>query len=314
MKKRRIPPEKDDKEEVPIPHDTLKRKMVNDAAAYIKALANRNGRNGEWAEKAVQQAVSLTAQEAMKQNVINIIAVDIGDLVRQIDGRKVMLANQESTIVCTGAEVVTFSSDWRNQLLMVLGNPNIAYVFMLIGIYGLIFELANPGHVLPGVIGGISMLLALYSFQVLPINYAGLALILLGIAFMISEAFVPSFGSLGIGGVIAFAFGSFILVDEESMRISISLILSTAAVSLGVILWIVGNLIMIRRKKFRTGTEALIGSYGEAMEDFADNGKVWVQGESWFAKTQSRIKKGERVKVVGINGLELSIEKGKEEG
>ena len=303
----------EEKKKEPDISDASQRKMINDAAAYIKALAARNGRNQQWAEKAVREAVSLTAEEALQKNVVDIMAVDLADLIRQVDGRTVMLENREVTIACANALLITFKPDWRNQLLIVLGDPNIAYILMLLGIYGLVFELANPGYVLPGVIGGISMLLALYSFQILPINYTGLALILLGIVFMISEAFVPSFGSLGIGGVIAFVCGSFILVDEKTMRVSIPLILSTAAFSLLVILWIVGSLLVIRRKRFRTGVEALEGSCGEAMEDFMRNGKVWVQGESWQAKSESSIHKGEQIKVVGTNGLKLKVEKVKEE-
>lgn len=294
-------------------HDAAQKKMVNDAAAYIQSLANRNSRNGKWAQQAVREAVSLTAEEALEKNVVDIIATDLEDLLRQVDGRKVMLEDQQITIVCANATLMTFSPDWRNKLLVVLGNPNIAYILMLLGIYGLIFELANPGHVLPGVIGGIALLFALYSFQILPISYTGLALILLGIVFMIAEVFVPSFGSLGIGGVIAFVFGSFILVDDDSMRISFTLIISTAAVSIAAILWIVGSILVIRKKKIRTGSEALLGSYGEVMEDFSKEGNVWVHGESWRAKSEGSFRKGARVKVVGRDGLKLQVEKMKEE-
>lgn len=303
----------EEKKKEPDISDASQKKMINDAAAYIKALADRNGRNQQWAEKAVREAVSLTAEEALAKNVVDIIATDLDDLIRQVDGRTVMLENRQVTIACSNALIVTFKPDWRNQLLMVLGNPNIAYIFMLLGIYGLVFELANPGYVLPGVVGGISLLLALYSFQILPINYTGLALILLGIVFMVSEVFVPSFGALGIGGIIAFVCGSFILVDEESMRVSLPLIFGTAAVSLFMILWIVGSLLVIRRRTFRTGAEALVGSHGEAMDDFTGSGKVWVQGESWQAKSESSIHKGERIKVVSKDGLELKVKKVKEE-
>lgn len=291
----------------PVIKDALQKKMINDAAAYIKSLAARNGRNEQWAEQAVREAVSLTAEEALEKNVINIIAVDIDDLLRQVDGKTVRLEDRETTIRAASGVVQTFEPDWRNKLLMTLTDPNIAYIFMLLGMYGLIFELANPGYVLPGVIGGISLLLALYSFQILPINYTGLALVLLGIVFMISEVFVPSFGSLGIGGVIAFVIGSFILVDEQSMRISLPLIFSTAAISLVGILWVVGSLVAIRKKQFRTGSEALVGSVGEVVEDFEHEGRVWIQGESWLAKSGSALRKGEMVKVTGQNGLELEV-------
>ncbi len=293
----------------PLIKDALQKKMINDAAAYIKSLAARNGRNQQWAEQAVREAVSLTAEEALEKNVINLIAVDIDDLLRQVDGKTVKLEDRETTIRAAAGVVQTFEPDWRNKLLMILTDPNIAYIFMLLGVYGLIFELANPGYVLPGVIGGICLLLALYSFQILPINYTGLALVLLGIIFMISEVFVPSFGSLGIGGVIAFVIGSFILVDEQSMRISLPLIFSTAAISLVGILWVVGSLLTIRRKRFRTGSEALVGSVGEVLENFEGEGRVWVQGESWLARSETTLQKGEMVKVTGQHGLELEVTK-----
>ncbi len=305
-KKEESSKEKNDK---PVIKDAMQKKMINDAAAYIKSLAARNGRNEQWAEQAVREAVSLTAEEALAKNVINVIAVDVDDLLRQVDGKTVRLEDRETTIRAAAGVVQTFKPDWRNKLLMTLTDPNIAYIFMLLGMYGLIFELANPGYVLPGVIGGICLLLALYSFQILPINYTGLALVLLGIVFMISEVFVPSFGSLGIGGVIAFVIGSFILVDEQSMRISLPLIFSTAAISLVGILWVVGSLVAIRKKRFRTGSEALVGSVGEVAEDFEHEGRVWIQGESWLAKSGLALQKGEMVKVTGQKGLELEVTK-----
>ncbi len=301
------------KKDKPVIKGALEKKMINDAAAYIKSLAARNGRNEQWAEQAVREAVSLTADEALEQNVINFIAADIDELLRKADGRSVKLESGETTIRCRNGVVQTFEPDWRNRLLMTLTDPNIAYIFMLLGVYGLIFELANPGYVLPGVIGGICLLLALYSFQILPINYTGLALVLLGIIFMISEVFVPSFGSLGIGGVIAFIIGSFILVDEQSLRISLPLIFSTAAISLIGILLVVGSLLAIRKKRFATGSEALVGSVGEVLNDFENEGRVWIQGESWLAKSKTSFKKGEMVKVTAKSGLELEVEKITEE-
>jgi len=189
----------------------------------------------------------------------------------------------------------------------VITDPNIAYILMLLGIYGLIYELANPGFILPGIVGTICLLLALYTFQILPINYAGLALIILGVTFLIAEAFVPSFGALGIGGIIAFVVGSVILLDEETMRISLLLIGSTALVSAGFLLWIMSRLFTMRRKKVITGAEEMIGINGEAMEDFSDMGRVWVHGESWQAQSSAPVKKGQKIQVTAKEGLLLKI-------
>ncbi len=200
--------------------DTLERKMINDASAYIKALADRHGRNSEWGVKAVREAVSLSAGEALAIGVIEIIARDIPDLLLQADGRQVQMESGTHLLSTKGLGVIPIEQTWRTRLLAVISDPNIAYILMLLGIYGLVFELANPGFFLPGVVGGISLLLAFYAFQVLPVNYSGLALIFLGVALLIAEIFVPSFGSLGIGGIVAFSAGSLILMKDEELRVS----------------------------------------------------------------------------------------------
>ncbi len=291
----------------------MERKMINDAAAYIKSLANKHGRNVEWAEKAVREAVSLTATEALELQVIDIVATDLPDLFRQADGWEVTMDSGMHHISTRDLTVSRIQQSLRNRILSVISDPNVAYILMLLGVYGLIYELANPGFVLPGVVGGISLLLALYAFQVLPINYSGLALIFLGIIFLIGEAFMPSFGSLGIGGVIAFVVGSLILVDDESMRISLSLVGGTAIVSSAFILWLMGSLYTIRKKKIRTGAEALIGMTGEVLDDFEGNGRIWLLGESWQVKTTDRMKKGDKVKITAKDGLELTVIKTEEE-
>jgi membrane-bound serine protease (ClpP class) len=204
--------------------------------------------------------------------------------------------------------IIRIEPTWRYKLLSVISDPNVAYFLLLLGFYGLIYELANPGVFLPGVAGGISLLLAFYAFQILPINYSGLALIILGITFLISEAFVPSYGSLGIGGIVAFAVGSLILIDDESLRVSIPLIISTTAVSALLILLLVARVLTIRRKKIRTGAEALIGMIGEASEEFDGEGRIWLLGESWQAKSSDTIRKGEKVRITSRNGLELTVE------
>jgi membrane-bound serine protease (ClpP class) len=243
----------------------MERKVINDAAAYIRGLAERRGRNAEWAERAVREAVNLTAEEALALNVIDLVAEDLSDLLRQMDGRTVRMEIGEITLETANAPVEFIEPDWRYELLSIITDPNIAYILMMIGIYGLIFELSNPGYVLPGVVGAICLVLALYAFQVLPINYAGLALILIGVAFMITEAFMPSFGALGVGGVIAFAVGSVILLDEENLRVSLPLIGGTALLSAVFFLWVTGMFIRMRRKKVVSGAEEMGGALGEAL-------------------------------------------------
>ncbi len=290
-----------------LPGTAMERKIINDAAAYIKGLANRHGRNAEWAERAVREAVNITAKEALELNVIDIVATDVGDLLRQVNGREVVTDFGAVTLATEGLTVVKHEPDWRSKLLSVITDPNIAYILMMIGIYGLIFELANPGYILPGVVGAICLVLALYAFQVLPINYAGLALIMLGVMFMIAEAFVPSFGALGFGGVIAFVVGSIILLDEDTLSISLPLIGGTALVSAGFFLWVIGMVVRIRRKKFVSGAEEMIGSIGEAMEDFEQQGMIRVHSESWKAQSTGPVNKGQKVEVLSMDGLKLRI-------
>jgi len=301
------PPGKEGEKGKPVPKDALERKMVNDAVAYITALANRHGRNAEWAEQAVREAVSLTADEALAAGVIDLVAPNLEDLLLQLDSRKVVMEQGRVTLGTANLDITRFEPDWRTTMLAVLTDPNVAYILMLLGIYGLIYELANPGFVLPGVVGAICLLLALYTFQILPINYAGLALIFLGIVFMIAEAFTPSFGALGIGGVAAFMVGSIILMDEESMRISLPLIITTGIASGSFFFWLMSRLYAMRRKKVITGTELMIGSVGEAMDDFAGSGRVWVLGESWRAQCTGRVRKGQKVRVTAQDGLLLQV-------
>jgi membrane-bound serine protease (ClpP class) len=291
----------------------LERKMVNDAAAYIRSLAERHGRNADWAEKAVREAVSLTASEALELKVIDIVANDVNDLLRQADGRKVVMDSGKVQLKTAGLATVHIMPTWQNRILAVISDPNVTYLLMLLGMYGLIYELANPGVFFPGVVGAISLLLALYGFQVLPINYSGLALIILGISLIAAEAFMPSFGSLGIGGIVAFVAGSLILLDEESLRISLTLIAGTTLVSAAFVFWMMGRMASLRRKPVRTGVEALIGMTGEVREDFSGQGRIWLMGESWQAKAGEKLQRGEKVKVTAREGLVLTVEKIKEE-
>jgi membrane-bound serine protease (ClpP class) len=288
-------PSKDDKK--PAEPDTLMKKVTNDAVAYIRGLAEMRGRNADWAEKAVREAVSLPAQEALKLKVIDHVAQDVPDLLKQ-------LGKENSPV--TYVEV-----DWRTNILAVITNPTIAYILILVGIYALIFEFTNPGLVLPGVAGAICLLLALYAFHLLPVNYAGLALIVVGIAFMVAELFFPAFGSLGIGGIIAFVIGSVILVDETRLpgfEVPYGLIAAVAAASAAFLFFVVGMAVRNRRRPVVTGREHLVGAPAEALDDFEGEGWARVQGESWRVRAAAPVRRGQRLRVKSIDGLVLTVE------
>jgi membrane-bound serine protease (ClpP class) len=301
---------KDDKTAGDANKDAMKQKVINDAVAYIRGLAALRGRNQEWAEKAVKEAASLPASEALELNVIDILAVSMADLLKQIDGREVIIHEQKRTLTTSGLTLIQIVPDWRSRLLSIITNPNIAYILLLIGIYGLIFEFSNPGAIVPGTIGGISLLLALYSFQLLPINYAGMALILLGIALMIAEAFEPSFGVLGIGGVSSFVIGSIILMDTDvpAFGIDISVIISFAISSALIIIFVVSMALKSRRRPVVSGMEELIGGKATVVNDFSHKGKVRIHSENWYALSDTPLHKDQQVKVTGIKGLTLQVE------
>lgn len=290
--------------------DAMTHKVINDAVAYIKGLAELRGRNKEWAERAVRQAASLSAKEALEQNVIDVIAPNMSDLLKQIDGKTVDLAGQKLTLHTQDMVVEHIEPDWRNRLLAIITDPNVAYILMLIGIYGLIFEFSNPGAMIPGIVGAISLLLALFAFQVLPINYAGFALIILGVALMVAEAFVPSFGALGIGGVIAFVIGSVILMDTDvpGYGVSLPLIASFALVSSGLFAIVLVMALRARRRPVVSGQEQLIGATAEVLNDFNNSGLVHVHGENWSAHTEVPLQAGQKVKITKLDGLTLWVE------
>ena len=289
---------------------TLARKMTNDAVAYIQGLAELRGRNRQWAEKAVREAASLSASDALKQHVVDLIATDMSDLLKQLDGRSVKTQHGEVQLHTQGMILESIEPDWRNQLLSIITDPNVAYIFMLIGIYGLIFEFSNPGAVVPGIVGAICLLLALFAFQALPINYAGFALILLGIIFMVAEAFAPSFGALGIGGVVAFVIGSVMLIDTDvpGFDISVMLIGSIAFVSSILFTLVLMMAIKSRRRPVVSGQEQLIGAIGEALQDFDQHGHVFVHSERWNATCDTPVSKGQKLKVIKMDGLNLIVE------
>ena len=305
--------DKDTKKEEETPAvkgDAMEKKIINDAAAYIRGLAQMRGRNVEWAEKAVREGVSLPAEEAVKRNVADLLAKDVADLLEKIDGRKVTVLGNEIELKTKAAVVTHIEPDWRNRLLSVITDPTVIPILMMLGVMGLLYELLNPGFVLPGVIGGICLLLGLYAVQVLPINYAGLALILLGIMFMIGEAFAPSFGALGIGGAIAFVVGSIMLVDTEVPGYGVSwpIIISVAAVGAIIFGSVAALTLRAHRRQVVSGQEEMIGSAGEALESFKTEGRVRVHSESWNARTQTPLKRGQRVKVTAMDGLTLVVE------
>lgn len=297
------------------PADAMSKKMVNDAVAYIRSLAELRDRNADWAEKAVREAASLSANEAEARNVVDIVAPDTDALLAGIDGMSVSVRGEPVTIKSQDLEIRHFAQDWRTELLAVITDPNIVYLLMLLGFYGLIFELANPGYILPGVVGAISLILALYAMQVLPVNYAGIALILVGLAFMVGEMFVPSFGALGIGGVIAFVIGSIILfeTDNTSYEISYWLIGVTAVLSGLFVMAAIGLLVGSHRRRVTTGSEEMIGSIGKVMEDFEGKGRVFVHGEAWNCHSPYKLHAGDSVRVVNRDGLLLEVEPYKSE-
>jgi membrane-bound serine protease (ClpP class) len=307
-----IKKEKDkmDKPEFDDNKTTLQRKIINDAVAYIRGLAQLRGRNQEWAEKAVREAASLPAGEALKKNVIDIVASSTDDLLKQIDGREVLVQGKKHPLRTAGLTVKEINPDWRSRFLSVITNPNIAYILMLLGIYGLILEFYNPGSIVPGTVGAICLLLAMYSFQLLPINYAGMALVLLGIALMVGEAFQPSFGMLGIGGVIAFVLGSIILMDTDvpGFGIDISVIATFAVTSIILLVFVVGMAIKAQQRPVVSGMEELLGSEALVLEDFEQEGRVNIHSENWNAFCDTPLQKGQTVKVIGIDGLTLQVE------
>ena len=292
------------------PGDPKMRKAVHDAAAYIRGLAELRGRNAEWAERAVREAVSLSASEALKLKVIDLVAADLDDLLKQLDGRVIKLDGQTLTLDTARATVERVAPDWRSRLLAVIGDPSIAYILMLLGIYGLIYEFANPGMLFPGVVGGICLLLALFALQVMPISYAGLALMILGIVMMISEAFIPSFGALGIGGLIAFVIGSVMLIDTDLPGYGIpwALIVPVAGASALFSFFVAGMAIKARRRPVVTGAEELIGAAGEILDDMEHEGWARIHSEQWRVRSSVPLKRGSRVRVLARHDLILDVQ------
>ena len=289
--------------------DAMMKKAVNDAAAYIRGLAQLRNRNVQWAEQAVREAVSLSAAEALKLRVVDYVAKDVDDLLRQLDGKTVSVLGTARVLATAEAPRIAYEPDGRTRLLGVITNPSIAIILMMIGIYGLFFEFSNPGLVAPGVVGAVCLLVALYAFHLLPVSYAGLALVGLGVALMIAEAFVPSFGSLGIGGVIAFGIGAVILIDTEVPGFGIPIgLVSGLAVLSALFIGAVGALaVRARRRPVVTGREGLIGSVGEVLRVTDEATWARLHGELWRVVSAAKLTPGQRVRVTGVDGLTLTV-------
>ncbi|MDH3363991.1 MAG: nodulation protein NfeD [Gammaproteobacteria bacterium] len=304
--------EQDEDGDAPSPPSgsSMERKVMNDAVAYIRSLAERHGRNADWAEKAVTEAATLTATQALEENVIEFIAADRDELLQLLDGHEVEIAGETRALATKDADVQPYEANWRIKLLGVISNPEIVLLLGLIGIYGLMYEGWNPGAIVPGVVGVICLLLAAYALQVLPVNYAGVALIFLGIALMIAEAYAPSFGALGIGGIAAFVFGSIMMFDSgiPGFGISITFVISIALVFALLIVWMLSYLVKLRRRGAVSGRESIVGGIAIAMEDFSGDGNVWLEGESWHARSKIPISKNQEVIVRAMDGLILDVE------
>ena len=292
----------------------MNEKATNDAAAFIRTIAEKRNRNLEWAEDAVRNSVSVTAREALEKKIVDLVAYDMASLLEQIDGRTVEVLNTTKTLNTKEATVEEVEMTFIEKLLSILGDPNIAYVLMLVGFYGILFELYNPGAIFPGVIGGISLILAFYSMHTLPVNYAGLALIIFSIILFILEIKIVSHGMLAIGGVISLLLGSLMLIKPgsalEFARISRGVIIPAVIVTAAFFLFMVGMGIRAQRTKNVTGSDSMVGETGEAMEEFENAGSVLVHGEIWRAESVGgkKIEKGQKVRVTGIEGFKLFVE------
>ena len=302
------PPKEDSDDETATPG--MDQKAMNDAVAYIRSLADRHGRNADWAESAVTEAATLTAREALEQDVIEFIAEDQQELLAMIDGYEVEIAGTPRTISTGDSEIEVFEANWRIRLLTVISNPEIVLLLGLIGLYGLMYEGWNPGAIVPGVVGAICLLLAAYALQVLPVNYAGLALIIVGIALMVAEAYAPSFGALGLGGITAFVFGAIIMFDSDipGFGISIAFVIGLGLTFAVLLIWLIGFLLKLRRRGAVSGEGSIIGGTAVAMEDFVGDGRVWLEGEAWHARSQVAVSKDEQLIVTRLDGLTLDVE------
>jgi len=293
-------------------NEEMKAKMENDAAAYIKSIAEKRGRNTQWAEKAVRESVSITEQEAIEIGVIEFIANDVEELIEMIDGVRVTTASETRVLKTKGAEIISVKMTFKDLFLHSLSNPNIAYILLFLGIYGILGEFSHPGSFFPGIVGGISLILAFVAFQTIPINYGGLLLIIFGIVLFVIEIYTPTFGLLTAGGVTSLILGSFMLSKSTVpfLRISLGLIISMSLVTAAFFLFALSKGIKIQWKKPVTGREGLLGKVGITKTDLTPEGTIFIHGERWQASTEGeKIKEGEEVEVLEVRGLQLIVKK-----
>lgn len=296
-------------EAAPQSTDAMTRKVINDAVAYLQGLAELRGRNIEWAEETVRYGANLRASEALEKNVIDLVVPDLRTLLEEVDGASVTLNDRTVTLEVADSGVRVVETDWQHDLLTIITDPTIAYGLLIFGIYGLILEFYNPGMVFPSVIGIVCLLLGAYGLQMLPINYAGLALILVGIGLMVAEVFTPTFGIMGAAGLVSFVIGSVILMDTEAPGYQVPFLVigafafATAALSM----FTIGAAVQARRQRIKTGEEGMIGGPAEALEDFEESGHVFAFGERWKALADAPVHKGDKLKVTGVDGLTLKV-------
>lgn len=305
---------KKDKEEKDIENtDVMADKILNDTIAFIKSIAKERNRNVEWAERSVRESASITEEEALKNNVIEIIAKDEGDLLKQLDGRRVKIDNKTIVLKTKDASIAYIDMNSRQRFLNVLANPNIAYILLLLGFFGLLNEITHPGVGFPGVAGAICIILAFFSLQILPTNYTGLALIFLAIILFIAEAKVPGFGLLTLGGIVCMILGSLILFESpyKIMRVSLILVISSSLATAGITILLVGAVVKAYKRRIISGKEGLIGEIGQAKTDIGvdKEGKVFIHGETWNAIAHVEIKTGEKIKVVKVDEMSLIVER-----
>jgi membrane-bound serine protease (ClpP class) len=295
--------------------NTMMEKVTNDAVAQIKAVAEKRGRNVAWAEEAVRKSVSITEKEALAKNVINFIAPNLDSLLITMNGREVELVNRKAKMQTAGAKIIRHEMSWRHKLLDKISDPNIAYLLLMLGIYGIFFELSNPGAILPGVVGGIFLILAFYALQTLPVNWAGLLLILFAIILFILEVKVTSFGILTIGGVVAMFLGSVMLFNrpptilEPAVKVSLQVIIVATLATAAFFAVVLGLVVKAHQQQATTGREGMLGEIGAALTAIAPEGRVQVHGEIWHAHSEAPIEKGQPIKVVGVKGLQVKVEK-----
>ncbi|TFH91131.1 NfeD family protein [Vibrio ouci] len=298
-------------QEKPETPTAMEKKVLNDSIAYIRSLAQLRGRNAEWAESAVRDAATLSASEAKEKNVINLIAESPEQLLLLLDGFTIKVADSQTTLALSSAKLEHRAPDWRNQFMSTITNPNIAYLLLIIGFYGLLLEFYSPGFGVAGVVGAICLLVATYAFQMLPVNYVGVGLIVLGLGLLVAESLVPSFGILGFGGVVAFVLGSIFLFDSDipELRISMSLIYSIAFTSAAFVMFVLRRVLQLRKSQVVSGIEDLIGSDAVVERAFEQQGYVRVNGERWAAQGNEHYSAGEVVVIEDIEGLTLTIKK-----